>query len=268
MAVKLYAMEVIHEQFKDYLYFEYQNRQGRNPRYSLRAYAESLGIDSSRLSKIFRGQRPIQKKMVDQLGNKLKLPQEQIEEYKRKLATPSLLNKLIPSFPYTRLSQEISNILSRPLYFMILEAMKLKGFSSNIKWLSKKLKMKEDEIEEAIQVLIRTGQLEITQTGEWIDTSGTATTTILSPNHTSRALREFQTQLRIDSLQSLENDPIEVRSHTNIMMATNKQKIAQAKEMICDFQRQLSNFLEDTEEKDAIYQVAISLFPTTELSDE
>ncbi|HVY71620.1 MAG TPA: hypothetical protein VHH73_16935 [Verrucomicrobiae bacterium] len=59
--------------FRQALASELAQRQRRNPRYSLRAYARDLATDHSTLSQILRGRRPLSARMIHRLGPRLRL---------------------------------------------------------------------------------------------------------------------------------------------------------------------------------------------------
>jgi hypothetical protein len=51
---------------------EFARRKQANPRYSLRAFAHSLGLDHSTVSQLMKGIRPITRKSVRSIGNSLR----------------------------------------------------------------------------------------------------------------------------------------------------------------------------------------------------
>ena len=77
---------------------------------------------------------------------------------------------------------------------------------------------------------------------------------------TTPILRQAQKALRLKVIESLENDPIEVRSMTSMSMAIDPEKLPEARRLIEEFQEKLSTFLE-SENKERAYQLPISLFP-------
>jgi len=64
------------------------------------------------------------------------------------------------------------------------------------------------------------------------------------------------------AIQRLKQVEVNKREYTSVTLATNPQKITQAKTMIRNFKRKLTRFLEDTE-KTEVYTLAIQLFPNT-----
>lgn|GEM_PF-5007755 len=83
------------EDFRQYLNLELDRRIMRNPRYSLRSFARFLEVDSSALSKMLRGKRPLGRKMIRQLGPRLGLNADEVLYYqkraKRKSTGPKAL---------------------------------------------------------------------------------------------------------------------------------------------------------------------------------
>ncbi len=71
--------------FRLLLQRELVKRCKSNERYSLRSFAQYLNVDSSRLSKMLRGQRPINSQYVEKIGKRLGLSPMTIEEFKKKI---------------------------------------------------------------------------------------------------------------------------------------------------------------------------------------
>ena len=67
--------------FREILQDELRRRCARNPRYSLRAFARSLGRDHSSLSQLLRGRRRITTRVIRRIGMLLRLPLHEIELY-------------------------------------------------------------------------------------------------------------------------------------------------------------------------------------------
>lgn len=61
------------ENYRHYLMGEYENRKGRNPGYSLRAFARDLNTSPSRLSEAINGKRGISSKLAEQFIEALNL---------------------------------------------------------------------------------------------------------------------------------------------------------------------------------------------------
>jgi hypothetical protein len=73
-------------------------------------------------------------------------------------------------------------------------------------------------------------------------------------------LKKNQKQFLEKAIYSLENDPLEERSHTNMTMAIDSKKMELAKQMIREFQMALCNVLE-TGKRDQVYNLSVALYP-------
>jgi plasmid maintenance system antidote protein VapI len=61
----------------DYLISIFRERKDKNPRYSLRAFARSLGVSSGQLSEILSGKRPLSHKLARRITVALALTDEE-----------------------------------------------------------------------------------------------------------------------------------------------------------------------------------------------
>lgn len=57
----------------EYLIAAFQERKEKNPRYSLRAFARSLGVSSGQLSEILSGKRPLSHKLARRISTSMSL---------------------------------------------------------------------------------------------------------------------------------------------------------------------------------------------------
>ncbi len=76
------------EMLSDFCFFLQQELDRRcltNPNYSLRAFAKFLDVDSSRLSKILRRERPINAELFHKFANRLGIDPEQKITFERAL---------------------------------------------------------------------------------------------------------------------------------------------------------------------------------------
>ena len=76
---------VPHEQdFRSFLQDELDKRCKKNPRFSLRAFARTLEVEPSALSKILHGKRALTPKMLLRMASQLGLPEQDIERFTSK----------------------------------------------------------------------------------------------------------------------------------------------------------------------------------------
>jgi transcriptional regulator with XRE-family HTH domain len=70
---------------------ELARRRGRNPRYSLRAFARALGTHHSTLSQILQRRRRLTTRAINQLGTRLGLSEEVMAEARREERCAAIL---------------------------------------------------------------------------------------------------------------------------------------------------------------------------------
>lgn len=64
----------------DYLISIFNERKDKNPRYSLRAFARSLGVSSGQLSEILSGKRPLSHKLARRISIALALTEDESQK--------------------------------------------------------------------------------------------------------------------------------------------------------------------------------------------
>src|SRR5215210_2641418 len=101
----------VDSEFRFYLQQQLINRCRQNPRYSLRAFARFLDVESSALSKILRGQRDLSRKTFTKVATRLGFSQEEQETWASSLKERRGRPKLLPTsnfensdVPYQQLS--------------------------------------------------------------------------------------------------------------------------------------------------------------------
>ncbi len=253
--------------FRIFLQEELLKRCRSNPKYSLRAFAQFLGVESSRFSKMLRGERPINAKFIEHFGKKLSLPISNIEKFKNyqigKKYGPAL-SKLSAKQDYHQLAFDSFEIISDWHHYAILELIKVRGFKPTSEWVGRRLGIAPHLIDIYLERLKRVGLLKVDEKGHFIDQSNGFSTHVISENYTSYAHQRSQEQVLNLAIQAMATTPIEKCDQSTMMMATHTDKIQEAKLKIKQFRRELCAFLEDTTEKNAVFQLSVSLFPLAE----
>jgi transcriptional regulator with XRE-family HTH domain len=129
------------------LRFALDERRGRNRRYSLRAFAQMLGVDHSTLSQLMRGRRPLSARTIETLGRRLGLTMKQVRVFveHRVASGPDLA---------------------------ILELTHRREFRPDSRWIAHELGVGIDEANVALQRLLRLDLLQMASVDRWIDKSG------------------------------------------------------------------------------------------------
>ncbi|HUP57660.1 MAG TPA: DUF4423 domain-containing protein [Bdellovibrionota bacterium] len=246
---------------------ELARRCASNARYSLRAYARSLGVDAGTLSRLIAGKQLPTEKMARRLLARLDLaPQERARflstigaqhgaRNERKAKT--VMGRFSQEIRPTELSLEVYRAIADWHHIAILELTFVEGFKSDPRWIARVLDISVTEAKLAVDRLIGLGLLS-EQGGRLAKTSETLTSAdkgITTPAH-----RKHQRQLLEKAIHSLENDPIELRNVTNTAMAVDPALLPEAKRRIQEFQLSLCEFLQGGR-RTAVYNLEVCLYP-------
>jgi uncharacterized protein (TIGR02147 family) len=251
--------------FRSLLQQELIRRCRNNPRYSLRSFAKSLEISSSALTEMINGKRTITKKSIEKCGLIIGLSLDEVDAYIQSTKSPERIAIENSQINYRQITIDQYSLISDWYHYAIIELVKIEGFKSEASWIARALGITKTEASIAIERLLRLSLLEKTETGELVDTSEGYSTNINS-DLTSVGAKQFQKQILEQSIEALMTVPIEKRNHTSMTMAINPELLPEAKQRITKFRRELCAFLESKGPKVEIYQMSLSLFPITKLS--
>ena len=255
------------ELYRQYLNNELARRCEKNSAYSLRAFAKALEIDAGTLSKILNGSQPLSFKMAEKILPKLELTPDQQTQFFQSLAqyqgarnlqrvrAPLKLNER--QYKGEDLSIEYYRVIADWYHIALMEMTFLKSFRPDPRYLAQELGIGMTEAKLALERLISLGLLE-KKNGKIVKTKEKLST---ADRHlTTPALRKNQKQFLEKAIHSLENEPLEERSHTNMTMAIDSSKIEIAKKMIREFQMTLCNYLESGN-RDRVFNLSVALYP-------
>lgn len=239
----------VQEEFRDRLRGELVARCKRNPRYSLRAYAASLSVQPSFLSKLLQGKRSITKRTIERFAEPLGL-------------APAERESLAQTMPILApLSQETFQVISDWYHFAILELFTTTGFEATPAFVSRKLGISRVVAADALIRLERLGILGRDKKSKLILNQGENTTTSLGSS--SPALRRLQRHMLEMAIEALEEIPVERRDQSTMTMAVDARLLPVAKQRIKEFRRSLCQFLQKNRRTDSVYHLTISLYPVT-----
>lgn len=229
----------------------------KNSSYSLRAFSRSLGMDSSTVSAVLKGKRPLTIKTAQKIVDGLGITNP-AEAQKLVMGTFSIV-KSEKLFNYTELALENAEAISSWQHFAILALLEIKDFKGQERGISERLNIPFGIVSECLSRLEKLGLI-TKKNDRWHLTGRNMTTPSQIP---SAALREGHRQVILKAIHSLESDPVHLRDISGITMAVSKSRLAEAKSLIQDFRRQLSAFME-VGNRDAVYRLNIQLFPLSQ----
>lgn len=238
------------------------DRQRRNSRYSLRAFAKQLEISPGQLSGLMSGKKKLTTKQAVKIIEKLELTEQESSDLLRGLH-PGLQTKESSSNDHQQLSEDEFKLISEWYHFAILSLGKIPGNHATARWVSEQLAIDFSVAQAAMLRLQRMGFISI-EGGHFRQTSKPLTTTTEVP---SRAIRDYHLQNLKIAAEKLETVEVGLRQFASVTMAVNPRSLARAKRMISDFNVRMCDELE-TKDASQVYTLAVQLFPLTRTNSE
>lgn len=246
---------------KDYLSNDYERRSARNANFSLRAYARFLEMDAPNLSKVLKGKiRPgprLTKRLLLKTG---------ADDRVAKIVLEGQKSEVIKKSNFEILEEDQFQLISRWYYYAIMELFETSHFKKafakdpeNYKWLAKKLGITTQEVRIAFERLLRLKMIEHTE-GEWRDTT-TGIMSSIDSKKSSQARRSHQKEILEQAILAMDKIDPDFRDQSSMTMAVNMEDINDVKEMIRNFRRQVSGYLNAAEDKSEVYHLSVSFFP-------
>ena len=151
---------------------EFDARKVKNPRYSLRAFAASLGAEHSTVSQILRGTRPIPAHSIRAWALKLGMMPEEAAIYvaASHAATPESARREQQLLHWTA---EALAVINEPVHFEILRLTLEPDFQPDVRWISRQTGVPVDAVNTALTRLLRLSLIEMTSAG-WHELTGLA----------------------------------------------------------------------------------------------
>lgn len=235
-----------------WLLAEYKRRKATNPAYSLRAFAQQVGVPPGRVSEFFSGKRPVTEACFVRAADRLGLSTKQRSLIRGVTKMPA------GEFAYVAIADDVFDSIAEWQHFAFLNLMDTADFRENLPWIAKRLGISTAEVRDLIQRLYRLGMIE--RNGKKL---AKASPNLMTTNDVpSAALRRSHKQSLEQAITSLENDPLEERDITSITMAIDPKKIPLAKAMIREFRFRLAEALESGRRTE-VYNLNVQLVPVT-----
>jgi transcriptional regulator with XRE-family HTH domain len=236
---------------------EFDEKQARNPLFSLRAYAKQLDMSAATLSRILNAKRTISKRAASRILDRIQVDKPLIAARLIKEASA----KQPDPISFSELDADRIALLSDWHYFAILSLAETAGFKSDSSWVAARLGIPKREAQKALSRLERLELLERTPKGALRPSGRQFTTTDrvrnLGVRRTNRQFLELATKI----LDRLDEESLFTHSDfSGMTMAIDPKRIVEANRRIRAFRRRLCAYLEGGE-KTQVYRLAIQLFP-------
>lgn len=244
----------------------YLHRQLSNPRYSLRAYARDLRVDSSTLSQIMNGKRKIPAKNARSFAQILKLdPRETtlfVESINR--SATSLDDIKISSLDERyMLDESYFKVIAEWEHYALLDLFDLKDFRSETDYFQEKLGLTEPRLLEVLENLKQSGLLRETTDGNFERTYPDIRTTEDARGEALNQAHLEELELAKEKLRAVKK---ELRDFSSATFAVDPDQMDEAKTIIREFRQKMRALLEKGEKRE-VYMLAIQFFPLTELDE-
>jgi uncharacterized protein (TIGR02147 family) len=213
-----------------------------------------LDVDHSTLSQWLRGRRPLTARSIESTCRRLGLDESATQRY------IDCAGRDDGPCSTAMLAAETVALIPDWYHFAILELTSLSEFRADSRWIARVLDISVDEVNVALQRLIRLDLLDMAAADRWADRSGDATVSIETLG--AGTLERQQEQSRRLSISALRSIPIALREHSTITLAVNSDRLARAFELTARFRQQLIDLLRDGPADD-VYQIEIAIFPVT-----
>lgn len=234
--------------------------QKKNPKYSLRAFADKLDIGAGPLSQILKGKRRVSEKLASQLLDRIDADldtRSKILIKQEMLVTPTAIND-----DAHILSEDQNRLIADWYHYAILSLTLVKDFKNQSNWIAERLGISENQVQDAIARMKRLRVLEESSQRKLKPTHRRVKTTDDVPNEYIKKGHEQTLEL---ARRSLNLHTTEERDFTHLTVPTNPERIRAAKLHLRRMQAELCDILMDTTDRTEVYRLSIGLFPLTTL---
>ncbi len=253
-------------------------RKNKNFRYSLRSFANDLGISAAQLSKLLNKKVFLTRQQASRIAVALELPKVEIVSFIQSAILDAPLNAKIPkqlrektkkevagkiknALPMTNYSVERFKAISQWYHLPILELTYLESFKADESWISNQLGISVIEVRDAINRLIDLGLLEKCSKKGFRKT----TSHLFINSNSEPEIRKYERSMIEKGLSRLEKFSESDKNNqlfNSITFPTSKNKIPEVRSAILEFQKKLLKIIQN-DSFEEVYQMNCQLFPLT-----
>jgi transcriptional regulator with XRE-family HTH domain len=263
---KVRRTPLIKREFRHLLQDELAARCSKNPKYSLRSFAKSLGISPAALSALINGKRPLTDKMKERLGLRLGLSPKELQTL-RSSPHGNFKGKDGDALgiSFQQITLDTFAIISEPFHYALLELMKTYDYVQDPRWISQRLGITVSEVRFAFERLERVGLVEKDEDGVYFDTTR-GFSSDLREGLSSQAHRQFQEKSLQKAIKAVQEISVQDRDNTSMTMAIHHADLPKAREMIKNFRRRFCTQMEASSTLNEVYQLTIAFTPMTQIN--
>ncbi len=253
--------------FLEVLRYEFSRRVQKNSHYSLRAFGKQLRISHTLLSLVLNGHRQPSAKLVEKFAESLQYSPDKTHRLLDSLSSGKLAKRQVKTggvaAEYKKISLDQFALVSEWQHYAILSLLEVPDTELTPAFISKRLNISPILAKLSIQRLKKLNLIERTANGRYRQ----RVAPIVVENIKSTVwTRKFQQQLIGKAVESLNNDPIEIRDFSSITFAMDPKYIPHALERIREFRRDLCQELELLGSPKEVYNLTVQIFPSSKRS--
>jgi uncharacterized protein (TIGR02147 family) len=233
----------------------------RNPRFSLRSFARKLGVNHSTLSQVLRGKRRLSARALQTVGKRLGLGEESIRACAVGCGKRSNAKNHRENIQKIHLDLDTFQLLCAWHHYAILELIHIREFKTDSRWIANTLGIAVEDVNIALQRLLRLGLLEMAARDRWIDKSGDLE--FHGATLTDQACDLMNQEILDLTADAVRLVPARHRVHRQMVVAVDSRKLPLLRALADQFMQELRSLVSEGEAQDDVYHVAISLFPVT-----
>lgn len=254
--------------YRDLLTAEFNRRQVRNPRYSLRSFAKDLELSPGRLSEILSQKQGLSEEVASNVAKKLKLNAMETDyfinlvesEHARSKSKREIAKIRLKKFghnPESQLKMEYFKIISDWYHFAIMELTNLHGFKNEPAWIANQLGITEKEAQEGVERMIQVGLLELKKK----KLVGTKKTLVKTPSDVpSEHIKRHHFQVLKKALEALYNHDVDQRDFYTMTLAIDKESLPELKQVLKENHERLYRKAHSSKKKNKVYCYSVQLF--------
>lgn len=263
----------------------FTKKQSSNSQFSLRNFAQKLGVSPAFASRILNGNQDLPIDRLDQIAELLEIDSPNLSLIKKNLIldylkkfnlTPSEYSEFfstnktpIEAYKEISIPEKEFNLFDPWYNAALLDYSTCSNFKLDFAWIEKKLNVPRHELEKAWNYLIAKGYINITGSGKFEKSDKNIR---LSTTKSILSLRRFHKHMISKALTELntkiEQPHFQRRLITSATIALDPEKLNDAKKMIMNFIMELSLFCSKSDQCKEVYAFSALFFPLTEDSTE
>lgn len=243
------------ETFSEMLKSELQDRQQRNPNFSVRAFARWLEISPAQLSQLMSGKRRVTVSMGHKIVEKLGL--SPMERQSLMTSLPGWVETKSESAQVRQLQEDHFRLISDWYHFAILSLTRLPRAEGHPRWVSSQLGISMETAREGMDRLVRLGLLKLSPTFKQIGDPIN-----VSSEDPSQAIRKYHKQMLQLAGEKIDTTENQYKDFQGVTLAIDRKKIPMARQIIDEALNKITETLESGTSND-VYSCSVQLFPLT-----